>query len=253
MISESVFLDLVKDKEKGVAEEDQDYSSLLVNSNHTGNSINFGMNRGRRDEMQFNTSALSNSINASLHSSSRGSGPDLSLPRNRSVASPSPSSSFTSRGTGSSNLSNRSGSSLSELNNQNYTSLLVNSLSGSNTQALGTPRSFNHSTPVVSRARPNGRAIDAAEISVAQAHTNELNRIIREKTCEKHCAKEVVIVEYLENLFKTMTLINKDELERLREKDSFCKAQECEIEKLKKAMERGRSDVAEAIEPKLNN
>lgn len=236
MLSECNFLELLGDGEGGNPEGDsQDFSHLLINNGTTN------ITRGQ-----------SFPVNSSGQGNRRGLSNDRSqFQRNSEI---SPIAVGQGQGFRGQSASSRSSNSFVGLSDQGYTSLLADSV---NESSSSTPRgmqnqSINQSTPMSEPgSRTKQRAGGSAGVTESQAQVNRLNRVLREKTCEKHCSKEVVIVEYLENLFKTMTLVSKDDLEKLRGKDVQCKALEQEIERLKKVMKRGESDVTEALGPKL--
>ena len=86
--------------------------------------------------------------------------------------------------------------------------------------------------------------------SPKQKHVDQMNQVIREKSCEKFCAKETVILMELEKVFETMTLVDKRELESLREKGREFDLQEKELARLRSVIERGKGEVAEALSDK---
>ena len=110
--------------------------------------------------------------------------------------------------------------------------------------------SFQSSTPNLpkkSHARTNDKVSKVCGVSLAQKRVNEMNSIVREKSCEKYCAKEQIVLNHFREIFKTKTLIDKDELDTLRVNKQARISLENEIVRLKKIIDRGQQNIAEVL------
>lgn len=109
--------------------------------------------------------------------------------------------------------------------------------------------SFSASTPKIRKGnRPGGSGkLDRKTVSETQKFVNETNRIIREKSCEKYCAKEQIIMDHFRKIFETKTLIDKEELATLIANKQARINLENEIIRLKSIIARGEENVTEAL------
>ena len=74
-----------------------------------------------------------------------------------------------------------------------------------------------------------------------------MNSIVREKSCEKYCAKEQIVLNHFREIFKTKTLIDKDELDTLRVNKQARINLENEIVRLKNIIDRGQQNITEVL------